>query len=208
MGCWDELCLLCGVCCGPAYLQVLSRRHVAEEAEAIAYEISSGNVELVEIIKEALLSSDDGTRRLGTRPWQPKGLARNGYADDFIAVGCFDDDNTGFAPIRDGKAPRGEHVEVRKVDSIRSGRFTDIIVTRDGKRVTKSWIHLSNCSARFPESISNIWLHSRCYRYLENWLDWENLLPPSDASFSGRPPLSFASELYEIINSRKFQRSE
>ncbi|GJE88835.1 F-box protein [Phanerochaete sordida] len=205
MGCWDELCLLCGVSgSGP---RDIAHRDIATEAKTIADEICPGNVELVQILEQALRVSEEGEQgelRDDRKPWLVNGLGYNGYAEDYIAIGCFDDENIGFAPMREGKAPRGEHVEVRRVDGISSGSFTQVVVERDGRQVKEN--RDTNCSATDSAGMPNIWLDTRCYHYLESWVDWQSVPAPSKHHISSRPPLSFASELYEMIYSRKRQR--
>lgn len=208
MGCWDELCLLCGVSgSGP---RDIAHRDIATEAKTIADEICPGNVELVQILEQALRIAEEGEQdghRDDKKPWLVNGLGYNGYAEDYIAIGCFDDENIGFAPMREGKAPRGEHVEVRRVDGISSGSFTQVVVERDGRQVKEN--RDTNCSATDSAGMPNVWLDSRCYHYLESWVDWKSVPAPSKHHISSRPPLeSFASELYEMIYSRKRQRGE
>ncbi|KAI0795361.1 hypothetical protein BC629DRAFT_1262457, partial [Irpex lacteus] len=48
----------------------------------------------------------------------------------------------------------------------------------------------------------NFFVHERCYYYLKTWIDHATLPPSHDGRL-----LSFAGELYELLNSREKQRS-
>jgi len=54
----------------------------------------------------------------------------------------------------------------------------------------------------------NFFVLEGCYRYLEAWLDWDSLPPRSVAFPNDAEPMSIASELYEIVNSREEPRGQ
>lgn len=205
MGSWDELCLLCGVYSGPC--DIVSKYGLDDVAKAIAAEIRPDDAELFNIVKDALLSSfspDD--RLLSYSPkWLPEGMGNGGYSTRaWIAVGCFNED--GEAPLRGDSIPDGRYVQVRRVRDGDGGDFGELLVTRDGEEVEENTYTV--CSVRREEGLPNFFLCERCYSYLENWLDRDSLPPRSNAFPSASEPLSFASELYEIVNSRKARRGE
>lgn len=206
IGSWDELCLLCGVFCGPSHL--LSRYGVDDVAQTISREIFPGDQETLDIVRGALFScfSDEDILPGYIPTWLPDGMGSAGYSTGrYVAIGCFGED--GGAPLRDGKVPDGQHVEVRHVRDGDGGDFNEVLVVReDGE---EAWEHANtSCSVRGASSAPNIFLCERCYAYLNKWLD-ERQLPSRPCS----PPLdstqlSLAAELYEIVNSRKARRDE
>lgn len=205
MGCWDELCLLCGVTFGPRW--ITGRTQASEDAQAIAEEIRPNDSELYRIVEEALMSTfSDKDRLLSYVPWwTPEGVGYEGYSTGFwVAVGYFNVD--GFAPIRDGKIPDGRRVQVRHVNNPDSGSFNILWVWRKGRQV---WKDVTTCCSALGEGRSNVFLCNRCYSYLETWLDRESLPRTSpNPGFEGRMLSPLAGELYEIVNSRKAMRGK
>ncbi|GJE88814.1 hypothetical protein PsYK624_049010 [Phanerochaete sordida] len=205
MGSWDELCLLCGVFCGPSHL--LSKYGVDDVAKTIATEVDPGDHETLNIVRDALLASfSDKDRMLGYKPaWLPDGMGNAGYSTGhYVAVGCFD--AQGEASLRDGKAPDARHVEVRRVRDGDGGDFGEVLTAdEDGAETWQS--NYTACSVRREGGVPNVFLCERCYAYLEKWVDWPSLPAPSSAPL-GDAELSFAAELYEIVNSRKARRDE
>lgn len=206
MGSWDELCLLCGVYCGPCDL--LSQYGVDDVAKGIAAEIRPGDQELVNIVKDALQASlaPAGHPILTYTPqWLPEGMGNGGYSRPiWMAVGCFNEH--GESPIRGDLIPDARHVQVRRVRDGDGGDFGELLVTRDGKEVEEHTYTV--CSAKREEGVPNFFLCERCYSYLENWLDWESLPPRSGSLPSEGEALTFASELYDLVNSRKARRGK
>ena len=207
MGSWDELCLLCGVCPGGGPYMLLSSHQVEDEASTIAAEIEEGNEELVAIVRDALLASfAEDEKTLGFRyDWLPEGMGST-IAEDHhyatgtcVAIGYFTD--IGWAPFRDGKIPDGRNVQVRRVTQDNGGSFA-ALVCKHGPWTETLDFWPSNCSTA-TDFNCNFALHDRCYCFLKTWIDQTNLSPPSD----GRT-LSFAGELYEMLNSRAQLRGE
>lgn len=206
MGCWDELCLICGVC-GNGPRALLHKSSIDEEAEAIAKDIIANEPhdktphELQEIIREGLVATgpDDWTK---DTPWVPRGLGSYSEMHD-VAIGHFDPD-TGECQLKNNRFPRGKGVEVLRVaGGIDSGTAEKVICEVDGKNVEVERYLTVTSSARNP----NFAVCGHCYHYLEVWLDWSSFPPRSCAFPASRKPLRYAGELYEIVNSRKRRRS-
>ncbi|KIP06710.1 hypothetical protein PHLGIDRAFT_448857 [Phlebiopsis gigantea 11061_1 CR5-6] len=205
MGSWDELCLLCGVYVGPC--DIVSRYALDDVAKAIATDIRPNDPKLFEIIKEALLVSlPPAQRTIGYSPeWLPAGMGNNGYSSGaWVAVGHFD--ANGEAPLSHGRILDGRDVQVRRVQNGDGGEFTELLVADKHGEETAETTY-SVCSVKREEGRPNFFLCERCYAYLDNWLDRESL-PTSSRASGSDCELSLASELYEIVNSRKFQRGK
>lgn len=207
MGSWDELCLVCGICPGGGPYALLSPYQLEDEARKIAAEIEEGNEELVAIVKDALQASfSPDEKTLGFRhDWLPDGVGsvsgeKHHYATGkCIAIGYFAD--IGWAPVHGSKVPDGRHVQIRQVTEDSGGSFAALVCT-DGPWSETLDYWPSNCST--AEGLNpNFFVHERCYYYLKTWIAHTSLPPSHD----GRT-LSFAGELYELLNSREEQRSE
>ena len=205
MGSWDELCLLCGVYGGPC--DIVSRYGLDDVVKAIVSDIRPDDPELAEVIKDALLASlPPAQRTLGYAPeWLPAGMGNGGYSSGaWVAVGHFNAD--GEAPLSGGRVPDGRGVQVRRVRDGDGGDFGELLVTdKHGEEASENTYTV--CSVRREEGRPNFFLCERCYAYLESWLDRESL-PPSSRASGSDCELPFASELYEIVNSRKAQRGK
>lgn len=205
MGSWDELCILCGVAPSGGCSKLLPKSAMEEQARKIAEEIKPGDEETLKIVLDALDASfSPQEKMLGFRhSWLPEGVGREQYNPrGCIAVGYFGQD--GECEVRDGKVPDGRRVEVRRVQNPSGHDFSEVIRVVDGweKTVDES----SVCSAKRMDN-PNFALCEPCYRYLEAWLDRDNLPLPTTAP-SSPESLPFASELYEIVNSRTNKRDE
>lgn len=226
MACWDELCLLCGIWACPD--ELLYRHNWEEEAATIAAEIRPGDAEVLRIVAECLRAAViDEAQAYADDP--PAWFARLGFESEpydrvHVAVGCFanagttpflpkpdsdsdDDDGAERAPEPDvERIPDGRYAEARRVCNGDSGHFEGLCVVRDGEEVAERVY--THCSVRSDDSMSNVFFCERCYAFLEAWVD-RDALPPRERAFPGaREPLSFAQELYEVINSRKARRGE
>ncbi|KAI0084837.1 hypothetical protein BDY19DRAFT_997400 [Irpex rosettiformis] len=201
MGSWDELCLVCGVCPGGGPYSLLTRYQLEDKAREIASELEEGNEELVAIVRDALAASfsdEEGT--LGFRyDWLPEGMGSVSVEDHHyatgtcIAVGYFTD--IGLAPFHDSKLPDGCNVQIRQVTQDSGGSFGALVCTQ-GPRTETLDFWPTDCST--TEDINcNFAVHDRCYYYLKNWINHAGLPSPNN----GRS-LSFAGELYELLNSR------
>ena len=130
-------------------------------------------------------------------------MGQNGYSTGVsYAVGCFDEH--GETPLRDGRSPKGKHAETRKVTDGDGGEFGVVLAVRDGEEVEENVY--THCSYQEKQSVSNFFLCERCYGYLQHWLDSQSLPPRSCGFPQELEPLPFASELYEIVNSRRSRR--
>lgn len=119
-----------------------------------------------------------------------------------IAVGYFGQD--GECEVRDGKVPDGRRFEVRRVQNPSGHDFSEVIRIVDGWENTSD--ETSVCSVKRTHN-PNFALCEPCYRYLEAWLNRDNLPPPTTA-LSSPEPLPFAFELYEIVNALTSKRGE
>lgn len=230
MGCWDELCLLCGVS-GGGPNNLLSSYDVAQAAPKITSEIlsaSSTNATktkhdestLLAIVTDGLSSTfPDTNGPYGRRDWLPEGVESDDAvtADPrhyntwrSIAVGYFQRvDNDGLPPVRlrdeepTRLVPDGRHVSVRQVVDCYVGDYNIVVCTEtlpDGKLGEVQKDRFSMCSVVHGYN-PNVAMCERCYYYLKYWRDIEEDAPDGH----GRE-LGFAGELYETVNSRKAER--
>ena len=242
MGSWDELCLLCGICPAGGPSALLHRNDLHDIACQLAADIRVDTLtddDILSIVTDALSSSfSDDDRVLGYRPnWLPDGLGQRADLTQCtcIAIGYFDVDREGEAPIRDnGRVPDGRNVEVRRVRDIVGGDFRVVvraIVDEDDEQKDSEALEMlepedqeelgdqeewkeheedcdSACSVsevNYPNN-PNFWLCERCYRLLNAWLDKDALPCRNLALHSASEPMSLAGELYEIVNSRAQRR--
>ena len=242
MGSWDELCLLCGICPAGGPSALLHRNDLHDIACQLAADIRVDTLtddDILSIVTDALSSSfSDDDRVLGYRPnWLPDGLGQRADLTQCtcIAIGYFDVDREGEAPIRDnGRVPDGRNVEVRRVRDIVGGDFRVVvraIVDEDDEQKDSEALEMlepedqeelgdqeewkeheedcdSACSVsevNYPNN-PNFWLCERCYRLLNAWLDKDALPCRNLTLHSASEPMSLAGELYEIVNSRAQRR--
>lgn len=218
MGCWDELCVVCGVS-GGGPSELLSSYTLDTDSRKIASEIAVSDSthtlsedSLFAIVRDALEATIT-PRSLSRASWLPDGVGSGvevGPSFDFyntwrcVAVGYFDrESGEGRAPVRDGLVPDGKHVRVRQVIDEYAGDFSRVVctvATPSGREVEVQREKLSMCAVVHGIQ-PNIRTCERCYYYLRNWVDTDSLPPPA----SNRK-LSFAGELYETLNSRKMLR--
>ncbi|KAI0346160.1 hypothetical protein BDW22DRAFT_725295 [Trametopsis cervina] len=208
MGSREQLCLLCGVCAvgGPHLL--LPQHKLEEVTEQLATETKKGDLETQRIIAEALATMFFPTEmEVGFRhEWRPEGAGPvagevlHYYTDRCIAIGYFEpDDNLGAAPRRGDLIPDGTNVRIRQVGECAGGFFCTVMRAR-GWRDEPAEVRISDCSTT-DGSNPNLAVCQRCYHYLKFWLDMSTL----PASCNERS-LSFAGELYEVVNSRTARR--
>ena len=137
-----------------------------------------------------------------------------------IAIGHFDEDNDDDTPHRIEKTetgwmrriPDGVGVETRFVRDPLCGEFSEVYTPADPSRGieevkdklsrTSSSNYLYDGLMREP-GFGNFFLSRCCYHYLEAWLDFSRFTAPSH----GRN-LSFAGELYEVVNSQPEGRGQ
>ncbi|KZT34100.1 hypothetical protein SISSUDRAFT_1122476 [Sistotremastrum suecicum HHB10207 ss-3] len=235
MGSWDEPCLVCGIAGSGGPSSLLSKYALDKLVEALVKEVKevlpdAKEEELATIIKDGLTASfSEHDRELEYVPkWKPKGLGDWIGFKRFIAVGYLEDPfhypSKPLSNIRNGR-----NVEVRKVYGDDSGNFQIWIKPKppvpegeeeefpafDPNRPYVEEYPETNeigeyvdtpCSVRNGTHF-NLAVSEGCYHYLQAWLDW-NSFPPRSEGFPNDPePLSFAGELYEIVNSQKNGRS-
>lgn len=223
MGCWDELCLLCGVG-GGGPGGITGKYSVEEDArkcasELVATQASMGmdEEELYNIVLTALRTTvATSTVQIGNPSWMPEGLGSDaevtadpkGYTTwRDVAVGYFDKESgEGTALTREGRlAPDGKNTRVRQVVDCYAADYSSVVcraIAPSGKEIEVQRQAPTRCSVVHGFS-PNIALDERCYYYLKFWRDASSLPPPADSR-----NLSFAGELYEIVNSRKKLRGE
>lgn len=208
----NELCLLSGLRPGggPSHLLLpdddIDRviKEMANEIKAIS---ETTPLDLLSILHEsiALAASDDS----GDDTWnsqKPPGLTDWSYFDICIAIGYFDESDYGGCKAcyhnrkTDAvRAPGGRNVELRRVYSDMEDVCFDHVIM--------GGVHCemqSDCTTF--RGNPNFFVLEGCYKYLEAWLDRDSLPPRSVAFPDDAEPMSIASELYEIINSRKHPR--
>lgn len=227
MGCWDELCLLCGVSSsGPT--AILSTYRVENTTNQIVKELNLEHIthpRLFEIVKEALFSSFPDSDKRWQRPeWLPDGMGSDMaiipdplHLETWrnIAIGYFRPSFScdATAPSREIEngflVPDGRHVHVRQVGDVYAGDYNRVLCTVDkpstGQPIEVEMDKGSACSVRvFGDNFfnPNIAMCERCYHYLKYWLDTSSLPPARNGC-----NLSFPGELYEIVNSRIELRS-
>ena len=203
MGCWDELCLLCGIWSGKAFLMDAS--DIDEEAQAIVSELRLDHPEPFSVVQSALSSALGQTSPLDDG--ESVVLLPDGVDDynerERVAVGYFAGDQ-GTVPVRGDKIPDGRRVEMRRVCEGDSATFEVRLSVKEGREIQERLA--SQCTAGDDSSRANFFFCRRCYAYLVHWVDWGRLPPRSDASSLGT--MSIPAELYEIVNSRKELRGE
>lgn len=207
---WDQLCLLCGIrpAGGPSAL--LRHDNLSIAARQIASEIRDDDDELYSIVKEGLSATfHPDEKRLDFRhEWLPDGLGYDVDADRMVnyatsycvAIGYFSNNEDGMAPIREDQVPDGMNVRVRQVmNNFQGGDFETVVQLLANGRERRDDVP-SACSVEH-ENNPNFALCERCYYFLKSWID-RSSLPPSIRD------LTFAGELYEVINSQEPRRGE
>lgn len=200
---WDELCMLCGIWTNPSPLLV--EEDIEELAEEVVDELEDESA--AEVVQEGLASySEDHVAALGFVPaWCREKMAHWGYSTDKrVAVGYFDP-SSGGVPVRDGRIPDGRRVEVRRVVGGGAGSFSTVLRTQEDQEIKVTGV-LTLCTAALEEGNPNPFFCERCYAYLRAWVDWQAL--PPHCSAVKNEPLSFQSELFEIVNSREKARRQ
>ncbi|KAF8155696.1 hypothetical protein B0H34DRAFT_860014 [Crassisporium funariophilum] len=107
-----------------------------------------------------------------------------------------------------GKIPDGVDVQTAIVRGAEYGRFGTFVLkgpVQDGAEPTEvveqrvTYTASNNYSSDSREhGFGNFWVSEGCFHYLQAWIDFEGLPRPSHSR-----PLSFAGELYEVVNSRE-----
>ncbi|KAH7910965.1 hypothetical protein BJ138DRAFT_1113617 [Hygrophoropsis aurantiaca] len=196
MGGYDQLCIVCGVSPmgGPTQFFLDHESSAIDMSEEIAKAIAPSNStltyeELLEIVHEALLEAYD-------HDWFADDLHRWPGFRTCIALGFFDDEDGAAELFPDelGKKtrfPNGLKVQTRPVCDAGAGGFGAVVGEEQNV-----YTHCTSWDRNNP----NFFVSEGCYHYLQAWIDMRNLPPPNS---SQTPGLSFAGELYEIVNSRK-----
>jgi hypothetical protein len=210
----NELCLLSGLRPGggPSHLLLPGHHDIDSGVQIMADEIKEISettplqVDLLSILRESLtLATDDDS---GDHTWyneKPPGLTDWSYFDISIAIGHFDGElgccKAYYHNAKKGSArvPSGRNVELRRVYSdIESACFDHVVTEASAEEMD------SDCTTF--RGNPNFFVLEGCYRYLEAWLDRDGLPPRSIAFPSDAEPMSIASELYEIVNTREQPR--
>lgn len=184
-----------------------SQRHRASRPRAppVRCRKKLGDAELLRILKRGFDAGIKNDRVL------PRGYGSKDYCRTCIGIGYWDEHG-------DFNAYR----KINKLSTVPDGREVDVIRLRDSdghggvfNTVVGLYIDASgkekedyreiDCD---PTDSPCIFLCEHCYHYLEAWIDF-NALPERSYVFPNESePLSFAGELYEVINSRKDKRSK
>lgn len=216
MGHWDELCLLCGVSPipptavydDPGNAEDLADKLV-EYDSSLLDDMKMKKETLTDLLEKALEAEYPDGLDWYTRPgWRWDGFM------DCVAIGHFraDGDTPHHIVLTDAgytrKIPDGMDVETRLVTKAMCGEFGAVIhrkLDKDGNMTETEEEMLSRTGARnylYHEldeiSTGNFFLSEGCYHYLQHWLDYSRIPKPSHDR-----QLSFAGELFEIVNSRK-----
>lgn len=157
----------------------------------------------------------------------PEGMGYEEYSETFVALGHWDDDGEFAFYHGKGEIPDGTHVEMRRVrDADGYGGKFNTLLSNDNDQEDKEGGHEDDDDAQDegdsddgeeeegqfrntncdPVDSPCLFLCEHCYHYMRAWLDVDSLPDRRRAFPSGPEVLSFAGELYEIINSRKQQR--
>lgn len=200
MGTWDELCILCGVAASGGCSVLGSKYGFDEDVKRIANDIAPGDEDIRQIVRDMLRATfSDDTHNVGhSYPWRPEGMGFQRYNEMLsVAIGHFDE--KGECEKRGKLIRDGRGAEVRRVDGLNGGDFTEVVrvVNRREKLVPA----LSICSV-FGNT-PNVALCEPCYHYMDAWLARQDL-PPRCCAFPSDPePMSLGEELYEIVNSQQ-----
>ena len=208
----NELCLLSGLRPGGGPSHLLEDYNMDRVVQEIAGEIKAISettpLDLLSILRESLALA--ASYNLYDSIWEnekPPGLTEWSYFDISIAIGYFDGElgcckaynhnfKTGAA-----HAPGGRNVELRRVCSDVEGAWFEHVVAEASVVGCEM---RSDCRTFWGNP--NFFVLEGCYRYLEAWLDRDGLPPRSVAFPDDAEPMSIASELYEIVNSREQPR--
>jgi hypothetical protein len=223
MGHWDELCLLCGISPLPPTELFLDPGYGIEELanEIESYDpmllsdLSIEREELEDLLHMAVLLFPEMDILKLEPLWDCKMFS------DCVAIGHFDEDNEQDTPHRIEKTetgwmrriPDGVGVETRFVRDPMCGEFNTVVIPANPAtgtaeaQVTKlsrtsSSNYIYSELSREP-GFGNFFLSRACYYYIQAWIDFERLPAPSH-----NRKLSFAGELYEVINSQREGRGQ
>lgn len=210
MGFWDTLCPLCGVAPdgGPTYLAGEWRQD--DELQSVVAELREGrgldDKQLLQILKDGFNASIAKERVL------PRGYGKGDYCTAYVGVGYWDDygnfDSWHDHPKdKDSNAvPDGREVEILRLrDADGYGGVFNTVIEKNDNGEEEAVDRRIDCD---PADSPCFFMCEHCYYYLGAWLDLD-ALPERSHAFPNNPePLSFAGELYEVINSRVDKRGE
>ena len=214
MGCWDSLCLLCGVAPGGGPESLAAKYCLHDDLQPIVAELRQLGVmkqlddeELIRILEEGF---DAG---IANDTILPRGYGLGDYCQNYIGIGYWDDHGEfGFRRRYDASGarldqylvPDGRDVSVRRLRGGGSygGKF-DYVLERGMSGQIEETSRLTLCD---PAGSPCLFLCEHCYHFLAAWLDFDSL-PNRSVAFPNDPtPLDFPGELYEVVNSRRNQR--
>ncbi|KAF8155701.1 hypothetical protein B0H34DRAFT_506636 [Crassisporium funariophilum] len=206
MGHFDELCLICGISAIPPDgiwtdeffgIEDLCEKLINYDPE-ILNDLKIDEDGLQDILHRAFNSDpSDHPAFDDTSVWSWP------HFRDGIAIGQplheEDDDIS-------GKIPDGVDVQTAIVRGPECGGFEIVVLkgpVQDGAEPTEvmeervTYTASNNYSSDSREhGFGNFWVSEGCFHYLQAWIDFEGLPRPSHSR-----PLSFAGELYEVVNS-------
>ncbi|KAH7874971.1 uncharacterized protein C8R40DRAFT_1147710 [Lentinula edodes] len=215
MGGWDELCVLTGIrpLGGPRILTTEVDLTATAMAEEISRNSSTNITELRSTLKDALTLCSRSA--MDQNHWWPDGFGDGGFFDTAIAIGYFGQFGDCNAIYWDEGRPRaagGRGVELRRVRSSNGyGGFNILLPLNEASGTASPWYNnivreSTSCTSR--DRKPNFFVLEGPYRYLEAWIDRGSLPVRSLAFPQDSNDMGFASELYEIINSRLQGRVE
>lgn len=181
---------------------------VSEMASEIIVSSRPGSLpyeELVSIILEAM--SPCSRRGYGTVTWMPLGMADESYFGTCIAIGPFGTGSFWGGRSTEKEEQQSREVSIRRVVEPGGGdecRSFESCLSDDDE-----WQRVyTDCDPGYHHENPAFFVHECCFRYVEDWVQRDILLPRSTSFPDDPAPLSFASELYEIVNTRVLPRSK
>lgn len=219
----DILCPLCGVTPEGGASQLAADWSLDEDVQSILPELRElckpmvfDDAELQEIVQDGFRASTRNYRLLGPgyAYYTSKGtVVAVGYwvnvEGKTSPLGCFEvfyrdrpnahdyslDPDWRTQPVL---IPDGREVDVLRLRTQSFGMFMFIVTVNQlgEEKEVESGIHCH------PTETPCVFLCEHCYFYLQAWIDWDGLPDRRTAFPNDTEPLSFAGELYEVINSR------
>ncbi|KAF8903673.1 hypothetical protein CPB84DRAFT_1746072 [Gymnopilus junonius] len=209
---WDELCPLCGIAPDPPH-------HIYADPITGADDLTTKIIDYDPSLLDDMEMDEDTLRDMLEKilemdpPGDPNSPRWHweGF-ENCIAVGSeslMSHENFRMGNEYKAIIPDGKGVEVRLVSGPQYGVFSCIIhraVDEAGNAIQSIEKKFSNTSSNInldhngleDSMFGNFFLSEGCFRYLQAWLDFGRFPPPQHDR-----QLSFAGELYEVVNSRK-----
>jgi hypothetical protein len=214
MGHFDEVCLLCGISPSPPSgfsncTDIAAEELVESLLEHFPTILEESQVENAKSEEDLQEFLNDIMDEIDLEYSESCGAAFGrwiafGYFDDDSDEGCPHEDDSD--PIVKRKIPDGKFVTTRAVDWANCGDFEREVIRKtdvDGAVVEQLEKIITRTGSYWQQGIGNFFLSGCCFQFLQAWIPVEGLPPMWD----GRK-LSFAGELWEVLNSRETGRSE